>query len=61
MRLKNKVALITGRRIELGDALPMGRVGNVEEVAQAVLFLAGDDSSFMIGVALPVDGGNTAR
>ncbi|MEK7325104.1 MAG: SDR family oxidoreductase [Chloroflexota bacterium] len=45
----------------MGDALPMGRVGEADEIARAVLFLACDDSSFMTGVALPVDGGNTAQ
>lgn len=45
---------------ETGAALPMGRVGQAEEVAKAVLFLACDDSSFITGVLLPVDGGNTA-
>lgn len=40
---------------------PIGRIGVPEDVAQAVLYLASDDSAFVTGASLVVDGGMTAR
>lgn len=40
--------------------IPMGRLGQAEELAKAALFLASEDSSFMTGASLIVDGGITA-
>jgi NAD(P)-dependent dehydrogenase (short-subunit alcohol dehydrogenase family) len=40
--------------------VPLGRIGTADEVAKAALFLASDDSSFVAGVELFVDGGSVA-
>ncbi|HKI99468.1 MAG TPA: SDR family oxidoreductase [bacterium] len=43
-----------------GPKHPMGRLGEPEEIARGAVFLAGDDSSFMTGADLLIDGGYTA-
>ncbi len=44
----------------LAPSVPMGRLGSVDDIANAVAFLASDDSSYMSGHSLVVDGGKTA-
>lgn len=43
------------------EAIPMGRGGRPEELAEAIVFLLSDAASFITGVALPVDGGKAAQ
>lgn len=43
------------------DAIPMGRGGNPDELAQAIAFLLSDAATYITGVALPVDGGKAAQ
>jgi NAD(P)-dependent dehydrogenase (short-subunit alcohol dehydrogenase family) len=42
-------------------SIPIGRAATPEEIANAILFVARDESSFMTGAVLPVDGGASAR
>ena len=46
---------------EASEYIPMGRFGKPEEIANAVLYLASEESSFVTGHLLLVDGGNTAQ
>ena len=48
-------------RKELSEVHPIGRIGRPEEVANAVLFLASDEASFITGIAFSVDGGYTCQ
>jgi len=45
----------------LAQMQPMGRIGTPEEVAEAVIWLCSPAAAFITGIALPIDGGTTAR
>ena len=48
-------------RAESEARVPLGRIGSVEDVAYGALFLASDESSYMTGSELVIDGGATAQ
>jgi NAD(P)-dependent dehydrogenase (short-subunit alcohol dehydrogenase family) len=50
---ENKAALMSG--------VPMGRLGLSEELADAIVFIASDEASFITGQILNVDGGHSAN
>ena len=51
----------TAGRQQLASRHPMGRLGEAQEIAAAVLYLASDAASFTTGISLPVDGGFLAK
>ena len=55
------IALAKGDRAKAdriaADYFPLGRVGDAEDVARAILFLCSDDASHITGIDLPIDGG----
>ena len=56
--------MIDDGELDLADAIanqPINRLGEPEEIAAAVLWLCSPGAGFVVGVALPVDGGYTAR
>jgi NAD(P)-dependent dehydrogenase (short-subunit alcohol dehydrogenase family) len=48
---------VRDRKAEFAAAIPVGYMGNVEDIAHAALYLASDESSYVVGTELVVDGG----
>lgn len=44
---------------EIADEIPMKRIAQVDDVVGAAVYLASDESSYVTGIALPIDGGRT--
>ncbi|MGY4830885.1 SDR family oxidoreductase [Sphaerotilaceae bacterium SBD11-9] len=49
------------RQMHVDQIHPIGRLGEAEDIARAVVFLCSDDAAFIVGHPLPVDGGYLAR
>lgn len=61
VRTKLAQALWEDNEERINAALPLGRIGEPEDIAHAVSFLAGDESSWMTGQSIVVDGGALVR
>ncbi|QTD93369.1 glucose 1-dehydrogenase [Burkholderia anthina] len=48
---------VRDRKAEFAQAIPVGRMGQAEDIAYAALYLASDESSYVVGTELVVDGG----
>ena len=58
---QERIAVGTEARESYISRVPLGRIGEAEEVAYGVLYLASDESSFVTGSELVIDGGWTAQ
>jgi NAD(P)-dependent dehydrogenase (short-subunit alcohol dehydrogenase family) len=59
--MERAVARDPRRQAYIEQAHPIGRMGEAEEIARAVVFLSSDDAGFVLGHSLMVDGGFVAR
>jgi NAD(P)-dependent dehydrogenase (short-subunit alcohol dehydrogenase family) len=54
-------ALWEENEAEIAKFMPLGRIGEPDDIANAIVFLAGDTSSWMTGQTIVIDGGGTIR
>ena len=59
--LKKEINSIKKYNNRMKEAHPIGRIGSPREIANVICFLASEESSFMTGVTVPVDGGRSIR
>jgi NAD(P)-dependent dehydrogenase (short-subunit alcohol dehydrogenase family) len=57
----NRFTGTTENKVNLISGVPMKRIGQPEEIAEAILFLASNKASYITGASLAADGGNLAR
>ena len=59
--LKKEINSIKKYNQRMKEAHPIGRIGFPQEIANVICFLASEESSFMTGITVPVDGGRSIR
>jgi len=59
--LKKEINSMKKFNQRMKEAHPIGRIATPQEIANVVIFLAGNESSFITGITLPVDGGRSIR
>ena len=62
-KIKENVRINSEKKFNdrIKETHPIGRIAKTQEIANAVIFLASEKSSFITGITIPVDGGRSIR